>query len=324
MMQMTKAFLLLFLFLVVGCGSNSVVLEGPEDSVEAVAFSPDGKKLASISLNESIRLWILNDPDAEPTLLALGTSRFPILRTRDIAFSPDGKMLAATGCPVQVWDLTTSPPISKPLDSVGCALLVAFSSDSKYLAISTRKVNDATVRLVDLSNLEAKPQLLYRSDNISANFGALAFSPNSDLLVVGGDDGLLRLFTISDPERSYISLNHHSAILAAAFSPDGRLLATCGNDNTARLWNLEKPDDPPIEIEHKDKILSVAFSPDGRTLATTGRKIQLWNLYDLEASSRQLRVNFFDVVTDIDFSPSGDQLASSVSDGTIHLWEMKD
>ncbi|MGP3924688.1 nSTAND1 domain-containing NTPase [Streptomyces sp. 8N616] len=283
-------------------------LTGHADSVNAVAFSPDGKLLATGSSDHTVKLWNA----ADHRLLA--TLRGHTDLVLSVAFSPDGKLLA-TGSndrSVKLWDVADRRTVAT---LPGGALGVAFSPDGEQLAsVSSR----ARVKLWDVDDRRMVAALRGHGDDVNA----VAFSPDGKLLATGSNDRSVKLWDVED-RRTVATLRGHSDnVDAVAFSPDGELLATGSADRSVKLWDVDDRKTLATLREHSDGVNDVGFSPDGRTVASAGGDGAA-NLWDV--AGRRLITSLSghtDYVLEVAFSSRGNSLATAGFDRTTALWDL--
>jgi WD40 repeat protein len=202
-------------------------LEGHSSSVWSVAFTPDGKTLATGSYDNTVRLWNLKG-ELLKTLSGHSST------VRSVAFTPDGKTLA-TGSydnTVRLWNLKGE--LLKTLSGHSSTVRsVAFTPDGKTLATGSY---DNTVRLWNL-----KGELLKTLSGHSSTVSSVAFTPDGKTLATGSDDNTVRLWNLKGELLKTLS-GHSSTVWSVAFTPDGKTLATGSYDKTVRLWNLDLDD----------------------------------------------------------------------------------
>ena len=291
-------------------------LQGHSDGVTSVTFSPDGKLLASASVDRTIQLW---DVAARRRVGAPLTGHAD--RVSSVAFSPDGQLLASSGVDgtIRLWDVTSRKPVGQPLSlHDGAVSSVAFSPDGNLLASGG---TDGTVRLWDVTNQKPVGQPLWFHDG---EVRSVAFSPDGKVLASGGADSMIRLWDVTSRKPLGAPLSIHSeAVASVAFSPDGKLLASGSLDTTVVLWDVASGQ-PRERLEGEASwVISVAFSPDGKLLASGNddHSIFLWDVASGQPLGRPL-TGHAAVARSVAFSPDGTLLASGSWDRTIALWDV--
>jgi len=283
-------------------GKAALMFEGHSAAVTSVAFSPDGKRLATGSEDKTAIVWDLESIKAPFSLE--GHSNV----VTSIAFSPDGKRLA-TGSDdktAKIWDLESGKAVLTLEEHLSSVLSVAFSPDGKRLATAS---GDETAKIWDLETGKAVLTLEGGSTVLS-----VAFSPDGKRLAMGVMSMYDQSDKIWDSEsgETVLTLYGSSNTRSVAFSPDGKRLATAGGlwDPTARIWDLETGKSVLTLEGHSDGVISVAFSPDGKRLAT-GSVDGTAKIWDLESNKAFLTlVVCSSFVNGVAFSPDGKRLAT--------------
>lgn len=302
-------------------------LKGHTDEVTSLAFTTDGKTLASGSADRSVRLWEVASGKCRSTLKDAGGYGWTA-----VAFSPDGKTLASGGGggPLTLWDVATAkgtPLGDRKVHQYACPRVV-FSPDGKTLASGGRCLADITVWDV----AEAKKTATLKGHD---GYGprAIAFLPDGKGLLSAGFHGGVRTWDVATGENTATAKTTESAH-AAAFTADGKTLAASHHvvksvngrnevvENSVKLWDVAGGKEvADLPLGNADDAECVAFSPDGKWLAvgTEGGAVRVW---DVAAKKEVLTLKAHKGKAGcVLFSPDGKTLATGGEDGLVYLWD---
>ncbi|MEG4799907.1 AAA-like domain-containing protein [Microcoleus sp. ARI1-B5] len=282
-------------------------LEGHNDKVRSVDFSPDGKTLATVSEDNTVRLWSV---DGRQLQRLSGQNQL----FRSVKFSPDGKQIAAISADkkVKLWTVDGKELMTFPGgDEESFMADLCFSPDGQVIVASGA---NRTVKLWQIDGQEVKTLTGHKYDVWS-----LSCSPDGQKIVSADLGGTVKLWSMDGREIKNFQ-ESPQAIYGVSFSPNGQFIATAGGDTRVKLWNLEGKEIRTIG-KHNNSAIGVRFSPDGQTIASTSADatVKLWNLEGRELKTFK---GHHTEVFAVSFSPDGQSIATAGGDDTVRLWRL--
>lgn len=291
-------------------GQELLTLIGHTDWLASLAFSPDGKHLASTSLDGTIRIWSLTP--GEETVAVSGPGAGYGVR---VAYNPNGQEFATNGGDgtATIWDAKTGEP-RLTLDGHDMEVMnVAFSPDGTRFATGSL---DATAIIWDTATGKKLLTLSGHEDGVRD----LTFSSDGTLIATGSFDLTARVWDAATGKQLQIFADYEGIVPGVAFSPDGTRLATSSTDGTAKIWDVRTG---KLSLSFAGGGPDIAYSPDGRKIATISgdATAKIWDadtgkeLLTLTGHSSELRP--------VAFSPDGNFLATGSGDNTAKIWDLE-
>jgi WD40 repeat protein len=282
-------------------------LEGHNDTVRSVNFSPDGQNFVTAGEDNTVKLWGVDGKEIR-TLTA------PNQLFKSVTFSPDSKMIAAISAnnTIKIWGIDGQEIITlKGQDEEQFMSSICFTPDGKLIAAPSQ---DNTVKFWNIKGEEIRT---LKGHNYSV--WSISCSPDNKTIVTADQEGVIKIWSIDGREIKTFKASKQS-IFGVSFSPDGKIIATAGGDTTVKLWNLEGKEIRTLG-KHNNYVISVSFSPDGKVIASTSadKTVKFWSINGQELKTLR---GHNDSVFSANFSPDNAMIALASADNTVKLWNI--
>jgi dipeptidyl aminopeptidase/acylaminoacyl peptidase len=261
----------------VGDGALARRLRGLPERVYDVAYSPDGRWLATAGGDPgqygAARLWVAEPGGGGKPVRDLVESADSLFA---VAFSPDSKLVAAGGADraIRVWEVETGKLVATIEDHADWVLDLAFSPDSKRLASASR---DKTSKVFDVVKRESLVTFPGHAEAVYA----VTFAPDGKSVATGGSDNQVRIWRPEEEGKQTRTIGGFGgAVFRVIYHPDGKQLIACSADKTVRVF--ADGSQRLVLNGHADWVYAVALSADGKTLASGSwdGEVRLWDFAD--------------------------------------------
>ncbi len=334
-----------------------LTLHGHTAGLYDIAFSPDGKRLATASVDKTAKVWDVTtgrelltlcchadtvigidfSPDGTRIATASGdqttkiwdavtgkelfTLRGHTGRSRDAAFSPDGKRLATSSQDrtAKVWDVTTGQELFSLVGHTGGVANIAYSLDGRRIAtVGWADEVPPTIRIWDA----ASGNLVRTLTGHTSTIYDVAFSPDSQRVASSSLDKTAKVWDVASGQM-LLTLFDNNGVLGVAFSLNGSRVATASGDGVGKVWDATTGLLLQTLAGHASAVNAVAFSPDGLRLATASADgtARVWDI--TPAGSREVvtLAGHEGTVWHVASSPDGTRLATAGTDKTARIWD---
>ncbi len=281
---------------------------GFESSFNAVAWSPDGSRLA------------VGGDDGTARVLSRGGEQLwrgagHASRVWSVAWSPDARWLASASedNTLLVWDAATGAVVRRCEGHTDHVRSVAWSPDGRWLASASR---DRTLRVWDASTGE----VVRRCEGHTNHVRSVAWSPDGRWLASGAYDDTARVWDVATGLEVRRDEGHGDGVMSVAWSPDGRWFASGWADGTVRVGEADTGAEVRRWVGHAHSVRHISWSPDGHRLASASedRTLRVW---DVPTGVEVLRCEgHTDQIWSVAWSSEGGCLASVADDGRLLLW----
>ncbi|QGJ71994.1 Serine/threonine protein kinase [Planctomycetales bacterium 10988] len=300
-----------------------------EGNVRAVAYSPDGKHLATGGDDSNIFLWDLSQKTNSP-VQTLDNHAGPILC---LEYSQDGKQLLSGSADytARLWNIESGEEEVFFADHIDWVWDVDFSPDGKDVLTASQdgKVIISSINRTKSSPLPSNPSgeavsigegLVFYDHHTGPVYSAV-YTQDGEQVLSGSYDKTVRLWNTADCVENWINSGHQGRVYSVAFSPSGKWLVSGSADNTARVWDRETGKEVRRFRGHGGSVIAAYFLPDesGIVTASADGTVRLWKM-DSPGETIDLK-GHKDEILAVTTSPDGKRIATGSLDRSVRIWD---
>lgn len=291
-------------------GAKPVALAGHTDIVQWLAFNHDGARIASASMDGTVRIWNAHQPGRSIPLAGHSAA------VLSVAFDPAGTRVvsASRDRTVRVWGVesATSTVVVQADTTV---MVASFSPDGQRVVAGSL---DGLVHLARADGIGHQDSLSGHRNNVRQ----VVYSPDGTRIASASHDHTARVWK-SDGSESQVLSGHTGMVYTVAFSPDSRRVVTASSDHTARIWSVASGAQETVLRGHAGQVSHAEFSPDGDRVITASfdKTARIWSPDGSDGSDTPTVLSGHDnVLWQARFSPDGRYAITASGDRSVRIW----